>query len=65
MKKYQSDLLGVLYEEALEDYKLGFISADEMKEWDADCLIPEVAPYSRTVKGVAKQIIEPIYAAQV
>jgi hypothetical protein len=42
-QRYQSELLGVLYQEALADYQLGIISEAEMKEYDEDCLVPEPA----------------------
>jgi hypothetical protein len=42
-QKYQSELLGVLRQEAMIDYKLGFISEAEMREYDEDCLVPELA----------------------
>jgi hypothetical protein len=40
-QRYQSELLGVLHQEALADYQLGIISEAEMKEYDEDCLVPE------------------------
>jgi hypothetical protein len=42
-QRYQSELLGVLHQEALADYQLGIISEAEMKEYDEDCLVPEPA----------------------
>jgi hypothetical protein len=43
-QRYQSELLGVLHQDALADYKLGIISEAEMREYDGDCLVPEPAP---------------------
>jgi hypothetical protein len=40
---YQSELLGVLHQEALADYQLGIIREAEMKEYDEDCLVSEPA----------------------
>ena len=40
-QKYQSELLGVLHQDALADYRLGIISDAEMQEFDKDCLVPE------------------------
>jgi hypothetical protein len=37
--KYQSELLGVLHEDAVGLFRLGVISAAEMQEYDRDCLI--------------------------
>jgi hypothetical protein len=45
-QRYQSELLGVLHQEALADYQLGIIREAEMKEYDEDCLVPESAPKS-------------------
>jgi hypothetical protein len=48
-QRYQSELLGVLHQEALADYQLGIISEAEMKEYDEDCLVlePAKAPSAR------------------
>jgi DNA-binding transcriptional regulator YiaG len=40
-RKYKSELLGVLHEDALADYQLGIISGEEMREYDRDCLASE------------------------
>ncbi|GMO44518.1 MAG: hypothetical protein Ta2B_25460 [Termitinemataceae bacterium] len=40
-QKYQSKLLGVIYEDALADYKLGIITESEMHEYERDCLAAE------------------------
>jgi hypothetical protein len=43
-QKYQSELLGVLHQDALADYQLGIISEAEMEEYDADCLVHDPTP---------------------
>jgi hypothetical protein len=43
-KKYQSELLGVLHQDALADYKLGIISEAEMREYDEGCLVHDPVP---------------------
>jgi DNA-binding transcriptional regulator YiaG len=47
-KKYQSELLGVLHQDASADYQLGIISEAKMREFDHECLIrkPDQAPES-------------------
>lgn len=36
--KYESDILEMLHEKAMTDYKLGFITEDDMREYDELCL---------------------------
>jgi len=36
--KYESDILETLHEDAITDFKLGFISEAEMREYDKMCL---------------------------
>ncbi|GHU62110.1 hypothetical protein FACS189445_4800 [Spirochaetia bacterium] len=53
MKKYESELMKVLHEQAVYFFKEGIISADEMKEYDEDCLVQKadtanVAPGKRS-----------------
>jgi hypothetical protein len=38
MKKYTSELMKVLHEQAVDFYKDGIINADEMRGYDEDCL---------------------------
>jgi hypothetical protein len=61
-RKYQSELLGVLHQDACADYQLGIISEDEMREYDEDCLVPE----SKTVENhtSARQAPASAYAAR-
>jgi DNA-binding transcriptional regulator YiaG len=40
-RKYQSELLGVIHQDALADYQLGIIGDEEMREYDKDCLVSE------------------------
>jgi len=46
MKKYQSDTLKVIHQDAEGLHRLGIISDKEMLEYDQDCLIqePETSP---------------------
>jgi len=46
MKKYQSEALKVIHQDAEGLHRLGIISDKEMREYDHDCLIqePETAP---------------------
>jgi hypothetical protein len=49
-QRYQSELLGVLHQDALADYKLGIISEAEMREYDEDCLVPEPSSKASSVQ---------------
>jgi DNA-binding transcriptional regulator YiaG len=39
--KYESDIAEMVHENALIDFKLGFISEAKMREFDKLCLTPE------------------------
>ena len=41
MKKYQSEALKVIHQDAEGLHRLGIISDKEMREYDQDCLIQE------------------------
>jgi len=58
MKKYQSEVLKVIHQDAEGLHRLGIISDKEMLEYDQDCLIqePETAPVSSKTE-VAEQVI--------
>ncbi|MDR1837298.1 MAG: hypothetical protein LBQ89_06525 [Treponema sp.] len=48
--KYESDILEMIHENATINYKLGFISEAEMREYDELCL-PEEALQDNTAHG--------------
>jgi len=39
--KYESDILEMIHENAITDFKLGLISEAEMREYDEACLSPD------------------------
>jgi DNA-binding transcriptional regulator YiaG len=39
--KYESDILEMIHENATINFKLGFITEEEMREYDELCLAPE------------------------
>jgi hypothetical protein len=41
-RKYQSELLGAIYEEALADFGIGIISEERLRYYERECLVPEV-----------------------
>jgi len=50
--KYESDIAEMVHENAMLDFKLGFISEAEMREFDELCLTPE-ALQDNTAQGAA------------
>jgi len=57
--KYESDILEMLHENAMTEFKLGLISEAEMREYDELCL-PEEALQDKAAQGATTQgIIAP------
>jgi len=48
--KYESDIAEMVHENAMIDFKLGFISEARMREFDELCLAPE-ALHDNTAQG--------------
>jgi DNA-binding transcriptional regulator YiaG len=51
--KYKSEIFKVLHQSSVADFEAGAITAEEMREFDRDCLVqaPKPAPKSvRTTK---------------
>jgi len=53
--KYESDILEMIHENATINFKLGFISEAEMREYDELCLAPE-ALQDTTAKGTTANL---------
>jgi DNA-binding transcriptional regulator YiaG len=49
-RKYQSEILGVIHQDAEAMYTVGAISEAKMKEYDQDCLVPEPTPKASAVQ---------------
>jgi DNA-binding transcriptional regulator YiaG len=47
-RKYQSELLGAIHETAAGLHKIGVITDAELREYDADCLLPASPPMKNT-----------------
>jgi len=61
-KKYESDALKVCHESAQTLFKLGVINANEMKEFDNDCISAEQKNIEKnTIETPQKPI--PVFAA--
>jgi DNA-binding transcriptional regulator YiaG len=41
VKKYKSEILMVLHQEAIANFEVGAITEEEMREYDKDCLVHE------------------------
>jgi DNA-binding transcriptional regulator YiaG len=51
-RKYQSELLGAIHETALGLHIIGVITDAELREYDADCLLPAPQPRANTEADV-------------
>ena len=61
-QKYKSELLGVIYEDALADYELGIITEELMHEYEQGCLVPEVSRVSFSANDAPVRRPSPIAA---
>jgi DNA-binding transcriptional regulator YiaG len=59
-KKYQSEILHMVYEEAVANFKVGAISEERMRYYENACLVPETC-VAQTAKrsGVASVPVKP------
>ena len=55
MKKYQSEALKVIHQDAEGLHRLGIINDKEMQEYDQDCLIQEPETASAVPKTVVTE----------
>ena len=55
MKKYQSEALKVIHQDAEGLHRLGIISDIEMREYDQDCLIQESETAQTNLKTVVTE----------
>jgi putative transcriptional regulator len=42
-KKYQSEILQIVHENAVANFKVGAINEERLREYDRACLIPETS----------------------
>ncbi|GMO11994.1 MAG: hypothetical protein Ta2A_21290 [Treponemataceae bacterium] len=61
-QKYQSEALGVIYEDALAGFRVGAISEAELLDFAQDCLVPEVPHVSFSANDVSMRHHSPIAA---
>jgi DNA-binding transcriptional regulator YiaG len=54
-KRYKSEIMMVLHQLAVENFKIGAISEERMREYDRDCLVQDelAAPKAVRVKRAA------------
>jgi len=53
--KYESDILEMIHENAIANYKIGILSEAQMRKYDKLCL-PEEALQSNTAQGTTANI---------
>lgn len=61
-RNYKSELLGVVYEEALANFEVGAISEDRLKHYERECLIPTVPRVSTQKPSMAARSGAPVCA---
>jgi DNA-binding transcriptional regulator YiaG len=49
-KRYKSEIMMVLHQLSVENFKIGAITADEMREFDRVCLVQEPKPAPKAVR---------------
>jgi len=55
--KYESDIAEMVHENAIIDFKLGFISEAKMREFDELCLTPEALQNNTAHGGIAHETV--------
>jgi len=55
--KYESDILEMIHENAIIDFKLGIISEAEMREYDEVCLTPEALQGNTAKSNISHETI--------
>ena len=62
-RKYRSEILGVIYEDALADFRVGAISEERLREYAEGCLVPEKAKvFTQAQAGAVRGERVPIVA---
>jgi len=54
--KYESDILEMIHENAIIDFKLGLISETEMREYDEVCLSTETSGDNTAKSDITKVV---------
>jgi DNA-binding transcriptional regulator YiaG len=55
-RKYESEILKICHEDAMEMYEIGAISADRMREFDEMCLVQEPQPEPKEVRTTKRAL---------
>ena len=55
--KYESDILEMIHENAMLDFKMGFISEARMREFDELCLTPEALQNNTAQGNIAPETV--------
>jgi hypothetical protein len=55
MKKYRDEIAGICHEIVEDGYRLGIVTEDEMREFEADSFVADPAPIQETQKTAAME----------
>jgi DNA-binding transcriptional regulator YiaG len=56
MLKYKSKILQMLHEDAVGNFEVGAITAEEMREYDRDCLVQEPQPAPKAARPAKRAL---------
>jgi DNA-binding transcriptional regulator YiaG len=57
-RKYQSEILMVLHQDAQARHRIGAMSDEEMLQWDKDCLIHAPASWPPPHRAESRRVLE-------
>jgi DNA-binding transcriptional regulator YiaG len=55
-KRYKSEIMMVLHQLSVENFKIGAISEEEMREFDRICLVQEPKPAPKSVRTTKRAL---------
>jgi DNA-binding transcriptional regulator YiaG len=61
-KKYHSEILQMVYEEAVANFKVGVISEERMRHYKKECLVSEAAAPQKLIQSAASINVGPMPA---
>jgi putative transcriptional regulator len=61
-RKYYSEALMVVHQMMEDAYEVGAISAERMREFDEECLLPEPDPSAAESSAARSKPVIPVYA---
>jgi DNA-binding transcriptional regulator YiaG len=55
-KRYKSEIMMVLHQLSVENFKIGAITEEEMREFDRACLEPEPQPAPKAARAAKRAL---------